>query len=290
MREYKDIKRQTLPCWSQLNWDAVKHSISILVHEDVVEPLRTLSPQDRRIEHLQKYGDFINEPDRWGIKGSLWFSEKSVDGFFEFKALIPQVKKQEARPCEDCNGKGIDDIQDFKCLSCYGTGRRIYFDWSPIKAISASLGIVSNFLNHVPPDEDTSSKRIQILTPVIATTDTFFSLYAEGSIELTRWLEQRAKTTIEEATAALRNAWHTMMNTSHDDLEYHRLEASVWDDGRATLCCPGDACEIFCDPMKYERGKGHTITEHNIDSPIQQLTLLAGLAAIEMQIRKELNI
>ena len=51
--------------------------------------------------------------------------------------------------------------------------------------------------------------------------------------------------------------------------------------GQVLLSCPGDATEIHTeDSRKIGDGTGEGITCHNLDSGIQQLTLLTGLSML----------
>ncbi len=63
-------------------------------------------------------------------------------------------------------------------------------------------------------------------------------------------------------------------------------------DGFITIDCPGNACGIHPDHnagLRIEKDEGYEFTCHNVDSPAQQLTLLAGLAALHDKARKEIK-
>ena len=70
-----------------------------------------------------------------------------------------------------------------------------------------------------------------------------------------------------------------------------RFRASVdSSNGWLRVDCPGDACQIYPshgDDIK--EGRGYEFACHNVDTPAQQLTLLAGLAALHDRVRKELT-
>lgn len=46
------------------------------------------------------------------------------------------------------------------------------------------------------------------------------------------------------------------------------------------LSCPGNACGLDPDWGDVDQGQGYRLHPHNTDSPVQQLTLLAGIAAL----------
>lgn len=68
------------------------------------------------------------------------------------------------------------------------------------------------------------------------------------------------------------------------------FESYFWQDGRFTLQCPGNACDIGAYPdMNHERDKGLQFSCHNLDTPLQQLTLFAGLSALHDLAAKDLG-
>lgn len=51
--------------------------------------------------------------------------------------------------------------------------------------------------------------------------------------------------------------------------------------GQFILSCPGNACEIHTENNQRRAGEGGDgITCHNLDSGVQQLTLLSGMGAL----------
>ena len=52
------------------------------------------------------------------------------------------------------------------------------------------------------------------------------------------------------------------------------------DNGFLTLECPGDACGIYLTHHVRYVGQGCEFSCHNVDSPAQSLTLLAGIASL----------
>lgn len=280
---------QTLPCWSKMLWTPSPASVSFLIHQDILPILDSLTKDHHRISHYLEYGPFIHESDHWGIDGSL---EKIVDtnsDFIEFRIPIPRVKSLASESCSSCNGTGEDLEFQFACISCQGTGHPIDYDWKSIHAISASIAILTDSINHFPPEENTSSTQIQLMSPVGFKMRDAHPLFGQMSRELVNWFRSNKDTILSEPTNAVRIAWRTMMNEP-DDFNSYTLEVIIRDEGRFHISCPGDACEIFPDPMIIDETRGYEFTCHNLDSPIQQLTLLAGLASLEMQARKELNL
>jgi hypothetical protein len=63
-----------------------------------------------------------------------------------------------------------------------------------------------------------------------------------------------------------------------------QYDARLLNGKRLYLRCPGDACDLGVAPEELPLGgagsRGHRLMPHNVDSPLQQLTLLVGLAAL----------
>ncbi len=59
--------------------------------------------------------------------------------------------------------------------------------------------------------------------------------------------------------------------------------------GWLNVQCPGSGCGLCPSHHGIERGRGYEFDSHNVDSPIQQLTLLAGLAALHDRARREIK-
>lgn len=280
---------QTLPCWSKMLWTPSPASISFFIHQDILPILDSLTKDHHRISHYQEYGQFINTPYRWGINGSLEKITIPDDEFTEFRITLPQVKSLGSESCPHCKGTGKDVEFEFTCISCHGSGHPVNYDWERIQAVSASMTILTDSINHFPPEKNTTSTQIQLLSPVTFKMKDAHPLFGQMSRELVDWFREKKNTVLAEPTEAVRIAWRTMMNES-DDFNSYTLEVNLRDEGRFHISCPGDACEIFPDPMRIDEERGYEFTCHNLDSPIQQLTLLAGLASLEMQARKELNL
>ncbi len=89
--------------------------------------------------------------------------------------------------------------------------------------------------------------------------------------------------TLPEVGGHMRTVWNHIMG---DNLkEYlHECRAHILVDGRFILTCPGDACDVSIYPDLLGHGpSGRNFVQfacHNLDTPYQQVTLLAGLATL----------
>ena len=114
-----------------------------------------------------------------------------------------------------------------------------------------------------------------------------------------RWLIHAAATVeLSMVETALRQAGHALLqfDTKKEEREYRKLmdcmfRAYIYADGRFVLTCPGNACDIaiYPDSMPTDVEHACNFSCHNLDTATQQLTLLAGLAALSDLARRELE-
>lgn len=94
--------------------------------------------------------------------------------------------------------------------------------------------------------------------------------------------ETFADLTYHAAEAAIRDAYGRMYMADDDD---HEFEAYVRAPDRIFLGVPGSAAGLAPSYQRWQEGE-HVLEPHNIDGPVQQLALLAGLAVLD-QARRE---
>ncbi|MCX6731489.1 MAG: hypothetical protein NTX55_00665, partial [Candidatus Parcubacteria bacterium] len=145
-----------------------------------------------------------------------------------------------------------------------------------------------------PPEQDTLAGFPQLLV-----VETMFrkemhggSLWGEYSVPLVNWLSAlgNERTEITDMTQAMIVAYTHMMGDKF--LSCHDFWAVVENQrGWLNVNCPGNACGL--NPScghEWKYGDGYEFTCHNVDSPVQQLTLLAGLAALHDRARREIKL
>ncbi len=107
------------------------------------------------------------------------------------------------------------------------------------------------------------------------------------------WLRKKAKGSQEghavampEAVIrAMKTTWYTL-STNHGEINLKKwtkdCEGYISADGRFVLICFGNACDLAIYPETFHgsREHGEEFGCHNLDTAVQQLTLLAGLAKL----------
>lgn len=288
----KMIMRENVPCWYGLVFKEDPPSIGLRIHEEFIEnkkvdfekaPMIKFLAESLRIPNFR--GNFNKDI---GFGGILKHTGDK-DGFVEFMAKIPKVKKQTNRKCTDCEGTGKRKWgdQDEECLFCEGSGLQWIMDWKDTTAISASFTVLTGWLRFC--EIETFAFYPQLLTVQTITEEGPHggSLSGEISIPMRNWLEslgERAE--LSEMTRVMKIAYDRMFGLR--DLNMYRFDAYATN-GRFIANCPGDACGLHPSDWYARKEEGYEFSCHNVDSPAQQITLLAALAALNNRARKEIK-
>lgn len=293
MEDFKYLIRDILPCWYELSWkdSPVKPAIIVRVHKDFAEKFQEIPPSAPMPSALKKNFEFKSFCG--SLRENFGFEEAfkklpEEDEFVSFSVDLPKIRKEETVECRTCNGSGKDQLDDEICFSCKGKGRKGIIDWHDAFAVSASFTIFSavTFYSEI----ETSARVPQLLTFQTCTIADLHggSLSGIYGIPLVKWLSS-FKGNIPEMIEAMMRAYDYMLELH--DFDKYRFQSSVdYDDGRLNVSCPGNACGLNPSSSSDLRdGQGYKFSCRNTDSPLQQLTLLAGLAALHDRARKEIK-
>jgi hypothetical protein len=294
MRDFKHLVYDVLPCWYELSWNNSKKrpAIIIRVHKDFIKATKEIPADAPIILELQKQfnlGDFCrNLNEGFGFEGAFRKISEN-DEFVVWLVTLPKIRKNEKIMCGSCAGSGKGFMEGEKCFSCNGKGREHVIDWHDAFAVSASFTVFSVLTIHT--DIETISKMPQLLSVETTTQEGMHggSLWGIYSIPLVAWLGSHQGQSIDEMTIAMMSAYKYMWELELFNRPYFwtRVESS---NGWLNVSCPGNACGLNPDSSSDLRpGRGYKFSCHNTDSPLQQITLLAGLAALHDQARKEIK-
>ena len=281
----KLLYEDNIPCWYELSWRKTKPVIKLRVHKDFIKNTRPIYEDSSIVIHLKKefgFKKFISS-----FNGNFGFDDafirsKETKEFVEFLIKIPKIKYKKG-VCKYCNGSGKNDFGE-KCFFCDGKGIEYINRWKPASAISASFTLFSGFSRFL--EKETSSSLSQLLTISTMTEMKVAgsSMGGEFSAPLRDWMDSLGrsdKSNIFEMVEAMQLAHKVMFGL--EEYEKDDFRAFVGQkDGWLSTTCPGNACGL--DPE--ENG----FSSHNVDSPSQQIELIASLAALHDKARKEMNI
>jgi hypothetical protein len=296
MDKIKNIIYDVLPCWYELSWrEILSPSIILRVHKDFIGEIK-----ERKI-------DFENAPIIMGLKMEFGFEnfignfdkdfgfdgafmrKGETGGFVEFVIPIPKVKK-EGGQCNSCGGSGEnEELLHGECLTCSGSGKKYAYDWKTAYGISASLNVFFTLASF--PEKETQAEFPQLMTISVATRKGMYggSLSGECSIPFAKWAEKfycGERNFAPEVLEAMESSYHHMFGLSDFDINIFQAYMS---NGFLYTSCPGDACGLHATSQRLQKNEGYKFSCHNVDTPMQQITLLAGLAALHDKARKEMK-
>lgn len=299
---YRPITRQTIPCWYEIGWQKSSPAIILRVHRDFIRdnPLVAHSELPIIKSYQKEFGfkKFCGDLNgNFGFDDSFSYQGEKND-FAEHLIPLPNIKKETGKRCPDCHGKGKrkDFGRSEQCFMCHGSGREFFYDWQIAKAVSASLTVIFSLLEF--PEKETSAKIPQLMIVRTITQSGVHggSLGGEFSSFLKAYLAslwQGQITPIVEMIKAMETAYGSIFEPPKD-LYRHDFRAGVFSEfGWLNTDCPGNACGL--NPNYGAEGdmkqltRGYKFSCHNTDTAAQQLTLLAGLAALHDKARKEIK-
>jgi len=289
----KMITHERVPCWYELSWNEGLRILIVRVHENFLKKMRKMAIGNAiAVSFAKEFGfkKFENDPMKdFGFEGVL--HNKGVsDGFMEYSILIPKVKIKTEENCHHCQGSGKrDQFPDEACLSCNGDGKERDYDYTAAYAISASLTLLFIILDD---DADTGADVPQLLTvrTMCVREAHGGSMSGSYSVDFVEWLSGfKENQSIPEMEKAMMLAYERMMTLRFESRASFR--AFINDDrGWLNVSIPGDACGLNPSySMRCHENEGYDFSCHNVDTAVQQLTLLCGLAALHDRARHELK-
>jgi len=292
----KRITRDSIPAWYQLSFfDGEKKMIILRIHEDFLPTLERANDDSPIVkDFLSTFGfDFFSNDIKEGFgfeKTFLRTSDGDAGGFVDFAIPIPRVKVWEKTPCSHCEGSGKSEYGPGKCIFCEGKGKEHRMEWKKPYAISATFTLFTTLASIFGYESETSAKIPQLLTLQTITMKDMHGAEIGGELSpfVLEWIIEKAEQkekdefSIAPVEEALRNTYKRMMGGSSG---YSERGIRSWGrkSGFIAIDCPGNATGIYTDgsDISYrKKGEGCTLSSHNVDSPIQQITLIAGLAKL----------
>ena len=285
--------RDRLPRWYGLSWREADPAILLSIHRDFLADFPEIRPDAPEV--LARVQEFGFSSFEGNFKGGFGFDQcltrqEGGGEFVEFIAALPVIRRETGRKCAECDGSGRDEERGGECLYCEGSGTEHEYVWKNAFAISASLNLFCQLAYF--PEKRTSAMAPQLLTVQLHTAQGMHGGELNGmyGIPLAEWLRsQPLHTGIPEMVRAMKAAYGHMLGASRvsEYNEYSFRAAIDHQNGWLNVDCPGNRCGLH--PVRSpEPGRGYEFSSHNVDTPAQQLTLLAGLAALCDRVRKDL--
>ncbi|MFA5368543.1 MAG: hypothetical protein WC303_00865 [Candidatus Paceibacterota bacterium] len=288
-----EVSERITPCLYEISYvDRDGQPVLLLkIHKDFVRkyknimPIRSFLYNFQRMHNLEEFSPFGKK--YFGFDKSFKLN-KITKNFIEYEIEIPVFRKRLPQVCEHCKGSGRDEDFDRKCSWCDGSGFKILYDWKPFHAICSSLQIFANMAEIF--DGSISTKNNQLLTfkLVCGEGQGHYPISGSYGVEFCNWLNTMPD--YYEFKDVILAMWNVHTHIYNRDAAIYCLsfEAHVRSSAWLILSCPGDACGIF--PVdSWEPGKGMEFECHNMDTPIQQILLLVGLAVLSDLSKKHMK-
>ncbi len=159
-------------------------------------------------------------------------------------------------------------------------------------ATSVSLSVLTRILSsfevlapvvteEVPPADPRYLQLISVENGLTQEMMHAAPLYGYVAPAFANWLEGLADTeALAAATkSAMQCAWQALSGEDPDKYACYRFSAQFRENGAFFLNVPGDACDFSTVDWEHRHpDDGHKLSCHNLDSTLQQLSLLSGIA------------
>jgi len=293
-----ELLKRDVPCWYRISNTSEK-LLTILVHREIVDTLMVPTEESPMIHDFREmlgledkfFGGF---QEQFGFGGIIKVEEKESDPFLHLEVPLPLFRVETQKPCEFCGGSGMIYFPLFKesypCGHCEDAEKEHHFDWKAAYQVSASLCVLFQLLSSLK--EETSARIPQLLTveTIVKPGLHGSSLGGRYSKTLVQWMTNLGvRVSIPEMERAMFNAYKYMNGGKFGHIGEHEFRANVYyKNGWLNVSIPGNACDLNPEYGGPGPDRGYKYDSHNVDSPVQQLTLLAGLAALSDRCLQEM--
>lgn len=260
--EQTEIRKEAIPAWYKLSLED-DNVLIISVHQSWYEKLREQLDAQRLIvkEFLAELSLEPFQPPtepNWGF-GSIMKKIESSSQFLRWQVDIPRVEK--------------------KSLS--------HYDWRVAYNITATLNVLFMFLTSIRTSTQCPSSEPQLVECFLRTRvgSCRDSITVTLGKPLVDWI--RHAFTISQGKESydilpVREAMTNAYSQMYPSCKSYDYDCQVWyrPPCYIFLQVPGNACDISPNIKSYDSKLGYELHPHNVDSPIQQIAFLVGIARL----------
>jgi len=267
----KWIIRENVPVWYEISVGLDGLSLIFKIHKLAMNYIyNTLNGNYKNcfdgIQQANQLPEFIvpNGQNNWGFGSVLSFVANLDFDWVTVKCNLPQV----------LFFKNKDLVNN---------------NWKAANSISATINLLVEILNTFPINNQTNEKNVQLLTLTLLTDPGVhgFSINVDLSVNVCKWIKSKTKSNQESVkcaeilTTLQTNFFHLNGKSSSKNDFTANLDHPQW----IWLGVPGGSCQLHSEKYEINSGQGYRLIPHNIESSIQQLSFLMGLAKMHDLIR-----
>jgi hypothetical protein len=290
----KLLTHEDIPRWYTLTIDQQTGFPCFRIYNEILESMTVLY-DPRFIEHFRSTfklnrDDFhFHDP----IRKFFGFGEgvekiDDRDNQSTYRLNLPVTFVQTDEPCGRCEGTKQYLDHEKGCPYCKNSGLQSKVDWLAARALTISANILSNQLRFADDlKRSFVPDRKQLLTLVLVSKpgrggSEIGGDFSPSFIEKISLRERGFFLPAEEAMIRVHD--HMSPQKIRETIGYERRFFRVEQQLSGNLFIHGTGDRSFIHPLSGLRplrpNEGYTYASHNVDIPIQQLTLLTGLAAV----------
>jgi hypothetical protein len=288
--EYEDIPRHfTLTIDTETDFPCIR------IYNDILQSIREFPPDI--IESIQKNLNLDKERFPYtkisdGVFGFGLLLEpiEKTDDQTTFRLNLPVVHKLSSEDCAECSGSGYNKVLRMECLKCFGSGKSSIIEWCEVYALLTSVAMLFERLEHcfdkkrkIQTDEKQLLSLIQRVdygthgSSIGGKFSPYFINFLKSFGENYRWQHVS-----DLVFSTYEHMW--IPENPRKDKSFGRMRTGAYQSlpGNLMIDVPGDACGIHPSPHveKICDDQGIKFTCHNVDNPMQALSILTGLAAM----------
>jgi hypothetical protein len=267
---YYEIREKNIPAWYELSLD----NLCLIIHlpKTTLDQMKKFLTDEtpivkalgsRRNMRLLPFVSAVEE--KWGF-GSVIMTEAGIrPDWVQMKLILPLI------------GRPLREEKNDKIAVC---------NWPLAFSAAATLKLIFEVLVAFPAETTISSSQLTVIEGMNVAADlnggAFSVLLSRRLIEWIRKQIGQGDWLNDEKTAkTMRDSFYFMFPPEDNglfDSEFHVwVRRPKW----LNLSVPGNACGL--DPEDYsnpDSHNGYSLLPHNVDTPLQQLSILIGLAKI----------
>lgn len=290
----KLVPFDSIPRKYDLQWDSGRKAILIRVHKDCMDFIQPIPERSIFVSSIQEELGLEDLSDSFSgslLNPSFGFNDSiqrvgQIGDYVYYRVYLPRIKIENNFVCEQCGGSGKRDPELYhneNCPICKGSGKSHYLDWRSAYIVSASLFL---FFDCFEVNNQTSAIERQLVAINMIAKNGQHGSSISGSfgMEVTEYIKSLnpSNLMISNVNKAMRIA-HGHMFT-FDEYDNDRIYSEI-NANNVSFTVPGNGCGINaalheCNHLQ----RGVAFSCHNVDNPLQSLTLVVGITSLTEQI------